>query len=197
MTEANEVSDKGIMAATNVERQDSSGRIRFTTALPDGSPLNSEWIQESDKTKGVLLWCEAVRQAIVNAGQEQEAQRKRRAQAARAARPPSLVDSSGAPIAPAPSSTISTFPAATTGSPTSAASFSTSDPVSFVTGMVAQAEANSARWEAEALRAGQEWRKALEDLKKWRHLRDSLVPATTPTTAGVIVETQVTDGEEE
>lgn len=119
--EESQVNDRSILEATVIERQDHSGRIRFKTTLPSGRDLNSEWIQESDKTKAGILWAEAVRGQIVADSQEAAAKAKRVLREVKAAQPvaPRLLGVDGQAL---PSSESSTPAAVPSRSPTPAMS---------------------------------------------------------------------------
>jgi hypothetical protein len=93
--EESQVNDRSIMEATVIERQDSSGRIRFKTKLPSGRELESNWIQESDKTTAGIQWAEAVRGQIVADSSQAATRARRNLQETRAKAPARLVDSSG------------------------------------------------------------------------------------------------------
>lgn len=186
MIEQSQISDKAIMAGTQVEAQQASGRIRFVTKLPSGKPLESEWLQESSKTQGVLRWCEAVRGAIVQDAAEQEEERKARVLASRGAR---LVAASSQPPAIFPAMTELPAPS----SSSNAALPSMSDPAAFLTQAVKNAEQAEAHWRVQAATATANWQAALADLAKWRQIAQSLnlpqtlapaVSAPNPTSAG-------------
>ena len=127
--EESQVNDRSILEATVIERQDHSGRIRFKTTLPSGRDLNSEWIQESDKTKAGILWAEAVRGQIVADSQEAAARAKRVLREVKAAQPaaPRLLGVDGQAL---PSSESSMPAAVPSRSPTPATS--AMDPSAYV-----------------------------------------------------------------
>lgn len=173
MTEANEISDKAIMAGTSVEAQPSSGRIRFVTKLPSGRALESEWVQESDKTKGVLRWCEAVKAEIVADSAAAEEERKQKVLTARKSRKV---------LAPAPTAEqVSPLifpsvvePSAGTASDTTAAPNLVSDPSAFLDGSLKNAEAAEQYWREQFERAERELGKASANLKKWKLIKEAL-----------------------
>lgn len=169
-----EISDKSIMAATQVEAQPSSGRIRFVTKLPSGKELSSEWIQESDKTKGVLRWCEAVRTAVGEEQVEAEADRKKRVLASRDAR--------AVAAQPGFQGLSASLPPTLASLNTPAGQSSMSDPAAFLTQAVQNAEQAEAHWRAAAATATANWQAALADLQKWKQIATSLNLQTTPTT---------------
>ena len=105
--EESQINDRDILEATHVARQDHSGRIQFRTKLPSGRDLNSEWIQESDKTKAMVLWVEAVRGQIAQDSNEAAAKARRTLKELRAAQPavPRLLGADGLAMGSSGSST--------------------------------------------------------------------------------------------
>lgn len=177
MIEAQEISDKQVMNATKVEAQAASGRIRFITTLPSGRELSSEWIKESNKTQGVLKWCEAVRGAIVGDAEEEAAKTRRRLREQQQA--------TSAPALPAELALPSISPSllgqrGSTGLATPAGQTLSSDPTAFLEQALAQAEQTEAFWRGEALKANANHSAAVAALQKWRQIKASLSAGAAP-----------------
>jgi hypothetical protein len=197
VSDASTVSDKTIMANTQVESQATSGRIRFATKLPSGRDINSEWVQESSKTAGVIQWCGAVRAEIVADQEEDRARAKRKAFESRqvseatAARLATSPQGSGAARIVGPDSTpiIPTAPLSTISGGSAGQSLS-SDPVAFIEQQVQMAQESVTRLRAAYLQTGELLSGAERSLAQWTAIRLSLgkspqtpSSATTPTTS--------------
>jgi len=98
--EGNEIQDSEILEWTRVEHG-APGMMRLVLASEDsgGEPaLSSEWFEERHKAKAVIPWMASVRALAVKRFQEQEEERRAKAQAMRAARvPPAVTDTASAP----------------------------------------------------------------------------------------------------
>jgi len=176
---SSEVSDKEIMEATTIGRQPATGRMQFSYTLPlSGKEIKSEWFQESSKTQGVLRWCELVNQAIREEREEGRARQKRLAAERRAetlASAPSVVLPPGV-ASPVPIPGMSTMP-----SPTSVAQPLLSDPRAFVQTQLEQARTEAAQWAQQRATATDNWQRALEAVKQWTAVAQSLgISATSP-----------------
>lgn len=63
-----DINDSTIIEGSQQEVDD-KGNVRFHYTLPDGSPLESDWVQPDFAKKARLGWVDAVRQAIVSQAQ--------------------------------------------------------------------------------------------------------------------------------
>ncbi len=179
--EESQINDKSIMEATIIERQDHSGRFRFKTTLPSGRPLESEWIQESDKSKAGILWAEAVRAQIVQDSSEASAKARRQLKelrTAQAAAPKPLVGVDGTPIQ-ADSASVSPV-AAVSGSPIPATQGISTigdlsvDPSAYVRTQYLTAKRQAERWYAERERADREYGKAQAAMSQWEGILQAM-----------------------
>lgn len=164
-----EKSDKEILAMTEVETQAASGRMRFTTTLPSGRKLESDWFQESSKTRWLLKWCGAVNEEIRRDAEEERAKLKRRVleqrnQQALAGVPSAGLGSDGMPH----------FPTTSTESSTSAAPGLVSDPLAFLNQALDLAEKEAQRARQAAEQANKMLERAETNLKKWKAAHASL-----------------------
>lgn len=169
-----ELSDKAILDLTEVETQAATGRMRFLTTLPSGRKLESEWFQESSKTRWLLKWCGAVNDQIRIDQQEEMAKQRRQASERKSQRALAGVPSAepGSPL---------TFPSLGSGteSSTSAAPFLTSDPFAFLNQALDLAEQEAMRCRQEADAANKALERAETNLKKWKAAHASLNVAPT------------------
>lgn len=161
------INDKSIAEATVIVRQDHSGRVQFKTTLPSGRPLESEWIQESDKTKAWILWIEAVRGQIVQDSTEAALVARKTLKEQRAAVPSvKIVDSAGEALT-SPSTAMRT---PSTGSSAQSVASSvpvSADPAMYVRSQYLAAKSLSTFLSGEAARINTELRAAKATEAQW------------------------------
>ena len=66
--EASDVNDGAILQQTRQETA-GNGAVRFSIDMPDGTPLQSEWISPEHRSKALMAWCETVRGQVASRAQ--------------------------------------------------------------------------------------------------------------------------------
>ena len=162
MSGASELPDAEIMKRTAVAKN--GDRMQLSMELPSGRRLESEWFQESAKTKGVMAWCAAVNDGIRADAAEQRAKDKR-AWEERKRR------SSENALSATPLLTIADGNSGAGGQNTSVGLASSSlDPRAFLDATLKQAEEEEIQWRIKAQATQAAWEKAKQTLAQWKSI---------------------------
>lgn len=124
--EVSDLNDGNILNATE-QKTSENGAIQFSVVLPSGHRIESEWIPQEQRKKALMLWLDAVKQAVVN---DAARMRRQKIEEARAVSLESALPENGPAVVPA--GTIGRTVTAVT---------SAQEPIDYVRGQLQSAEA--------------------------------------------------------
>ena len=162
MSGASELPDAEIMKRTAVAKN--GDRMQLSMELPSGRKLESEWFQESAKTKGVMAWCAAVNDGIRADAAEQRAKDKREWEERK------RHSSGSAPSVMPPSTTAGGSLGAGGPSISAVLASSSLDPRAFLDATLKQAEEEEIQWRMKAQATQAAWEKAKQTLAQWKSI---------------------------
>lgn len=175
--EGRDINDGDIISSTE-QLTDSNGNTKFKIVLPNGKPLESEWLNQDNVKKALIPWVEAVRGRMVDDAEEARLA-VRREMLEQVSKRPSIVLPAGVDVNPLP---VASLPAGYS-LPTNVALSSpnpgivgsaTSNPLGFVEASLVAAIRDKEYWQAQAATAAMKFVEAQNAVVKWTQISQAI-----------------------